>query len=96
MKDPARRDAAQLKAETYAPRPKDGRFVYVIVAVSMLLVSMAAIGGFYGLDVWSNIPIVLLLAAVTAIASLVVRRAQLNRHNEAHRLEYESSERNGH
>ena len=96
MKDPARRDAAQLKAEGYAPRPKDSRLIYVTVAVAMLLVSMAAVGGFYALDVWSNVPLVLLLAALASAAALLLRRAQLSRHNQAHRLEYEDSERNGH
>jgi len=95
MKDSARRDAAQLKAEAYAPRPKDSRLIYVIVAVSMLLVSLAAVGGFYAIDVWGNLPVVMLLAALASAAALLLRRTRLNRHNEAHRLEYEDSERNG-
>ena len=92
MKDPSRRDAARLKAEAYAPRPKDGRIVYVTVAVSMLLVSIAAVGGFYAVDVWSNVPLLLLLVALVSAASLLLRRVQQNRHDAAHRLEYENSE----
>jgi flagellar basal body-associated protein FliL len=85
-----------LKAEKYAPKPKDSRLIYVTVAVAMLLVSMAAVGGFYAVDVWSNVPLVLVLAALASTAGLLLRRAQLNRHDDAHRLEYENSERNGH
>jgi len=88
MKDRLRREQAQSRAETYAPRPKDTRLIYVIIAVSMLLVGMVALGAFYNIDLWKQPAVVLLLVAVASVAALVLRWRQTHRHNQAHRYEY--------
>ena len=89
MRDPARRERARLKAETYAPAPTDSRLLYGIIAASLLLVAALGAGAFYAVDV-SRHPIALLVLVVLAFgAGLVVRRVQSRRHRKAHRVEYD-------
>ena len=92
MKDRVRREEAQSRAEAYAPRPKDTRLTYVVIAVSMLLIGMVAIGGFYSIDLWKDPAVVVLLAVLVAIAALALRWRLMHRHNRAHRDEYELTE----
>lgn len=89
MRDEIRRDAARRRAEVYAPRPTDTRFMYGIIAVSMLLVGMAVIGGFYGVDLWTSPWLIALLVALAALVGLLVRRLRMRRHRTAHRQEYD-------
>jgi fatty acid desaturase len=88
MKDRARREQARSRAEAYAPRPKDTRLIYVVVAVSLLLTGMAAVGAFYAIDVWGNLLVVMGLAVIVSAAALVLRGIRLKRHDAAHRFEY--------
>jgi len=89
LKNEVRREAARERAEAYAPRPQDTRFMYGTIAVSVLLIGMAVIGGFYDVDLWTRPWIIVLLVALAAAIGLLIRRLRMRRHRSAHRQEYD-------
>jgi hypothetical protein len=63
--------------------------MYGVVAVSVLLMGLIAVGGFYAIDVWNQPLLVGALVATTLLGALVVRRLRVKRHDAAHRFEYD-------
>lgn len=89
MKDTGRKEDARLKAEAYAPAPRDSRLLYGLIAASLLLLGVAAVDGFYATDLW-RYPLGVAALAVAAFGlGLVVRRRRMQRHRRAHRQEYD-------
>jgi hypothetical protein len=95
VRDKIRREDARLRAEAYAPAPKDSRFLYVVIAIVLLFLAMAAIGGFYAIDVWREPLVVVGLAAMAAAAGLAFRFRKTRLHKAAHRNEYEQGDPSG-
>jgi cytochrome c-type biogenesis protein CcmH/NrfG len=90
VKDRVRQKEARDRAEVYAPKPKDSRLMYGVVAVSVLLLALISVGGFYAIDVWNHPLLVGALGAGAVLAALVLRRLRAQRHDTAHRFEYDS------
>jgi protein-S-isoprenylcysteine O-methyltransferase Ste14 len=88
MGDDVRREQARLRAEAYAPAPKDSWLLYVGIAVVLLFLGLVAVGGFYAIDVWQQPMVIVALAFVAAGAGLALRFRQSARHEEAHRNEF--------
>ena len=63
--------------------------MYGIVAVSVLLIGMAVIGGFYDVNLWTRPWLIALLIGLAAVAGLLIRRVRMRRHRAAHRQEYD-------
>jgi hypothetical protein len=46
MKDSVQHESARLRAEAYAPSPKDSRLLYAAMAVVLLLLALVAVDAF--------------------------------------------------
>ena len=91
MKDPDRKEDARQRAEEYAPRPRDSRALYGVVAASVALVAAIAVGRFYAIDLGGQLLSLTVITVLAFGAGLVVRRVRMHRHRKAHRAEYDDA-----
>ncbi len=88
MRDEKRRNKARIVAEAYAPRPVSSPFMYGIVGVSLAVLALAVLAGFYDFDPFAY-PIPALAGLLAAFGgSLVLRWLRSRQHDVAHRREY--------
>jgi protein-S-isoprenylcysteine O-methyltransferase Ste14 len=95
VRDKIQKEEARVRAEAYAPAPKDSRLLYAVIAVALLLLLLAAVGGFYAIDVWQHPFIIAALTCLAAAGGLASRFWRSRRHNIAHRDEYHLGARVG-
>ncbi len=77
------RTRAREQAETYAPKPRDNRWIYGLVTASVALLAVLAASWFYEFPI-ENSPLLLAAVVMAAFgAGLLIRSVQLLRHDKA-------------
>lgn len=93
MKDRKRRDEAQERAESYAPRPVTSVLMYGVVGVCLAGLAWAAFSRFYDLEFFSHPAWMALLFLLVFAGSIALRLLRSRRHASAHRREYDKGMR---
>jgi uncharacterized membrane protein YeaQ/YmgE (transglycosylase-associated protein family) len=84
MKERARKNTARTIAETYAPQPKSGAFMYAVLGTMCAGLCLIIFGKFYAVDVIAH-PAWISGIVVSAITAAVILWVVRNRRHEAAR-----------
>jgi membrane protein implicated in regulation of membrane protease activity len=66
--------------------------MYAVVAISVMLIAVMGVAGFYSLNVWREPWLLVFFGAIATVTGLVTRRVAARRHRAAHQAEYDLTE----